>query len=312
MYGKTVQHSNRAGYGRASPRSVSQIQRRHDNHVQQSRRHQAAQNHDGHRRLNFAAGLAAAERERNQGEAGRHRGHENRDESLPSATLGGAHRTFPEPGHAALLAGVLLLWGLSLIGADVSRIAGFGLLVATLGFSLQEGGGGGFHIGHAYGSTIGFALAAALAALALLRSRLPALDWRRMAVRLTPIAACAAYLAIIVLPMWGVSQEPFHTPPIYPPLSWLTIAGALLGIHLLGLWFRGIAGAPGSADLVLIPLGLLALASVDLLNQREEAATWGRVGLVSVCLLLALLGRIEQRGGLETVRIPNALRLDRL
>jgi hypothetical protein len=194
----------------------------------------------------------------------------------------------------------------------VELAAGFGPLVATIGFSLQEGGGGGFHVEHAYGSTLGFVLAAALAALALLPPRLPALDWRRVAVRLTPIAGCAAYLTIIVLPMWGVSQEPFHTPPIFPPLSWLTIAGALFGIHLLGLWFRGIAGAPGSADLVLLPLALLALASVDLINQREEAATWGRVGLVGVCLLLVLLGRIEQREGLETVRMPKALRLDRL
>jgi GT2 family glycosyltransferase len=49
---------------------------------------------------------------------------------LPSATFGGAYRGFPEPGHAALLAGALLLWGVSLVGADVGRIAGFGLLDA--------------------------------------------------------------------------------------------------------------------------------------------------------------------------------------
>lgn len=53
-----------------------------------------------------------------------------RRSTLPSATLGGAHRKFPELGHALLLAGVLLLWGLSLVGADVSRIAGLGLLDA--------------------------------------------------------------------------------------------------------------------------------------------------------------------------------------
>jgi GT2 family glycosyltransferase len=50
--------------------------------------------------------------------------------TLPSATVGGVHRKFPEPGHAALLAGVLVLWGVSLVGADVSRIAGLGLLDA--------------------------------------------------------------------------------------------------------------------------------------------------------------------------------------
>ena len=50
--------------------------------------------------------------------------------TLPSATLGGTHRRLPPLGHPALLAGVLLLWGVSLAGADVSRIAGFGLLDA--------------------------------------------------------------------------------------------------------------------------------------------------------------------------------------
>jgi GT2 family glycosyltransferase len=50
--------------------------------------------------------------------------------TLPSATLGGTHWKFPHSGHAALLAGVLALWGLSLVGADVSRIAGLGLLNA--------------------------------------------------------------------------------------------------------------------------------------------------------------------------------------
>ena len=61
-----------------STASVPQIQRRHDDHVEQRRRHQPAQDHDRHRRLNLAAGLAAAERERNQRQPGRHRGHQNR------------------------------------------------------------------------------------------------------------------------------------------------------------------------------------------------------------------------------------------
>jgi hypothetical protein len=190
--------------------------------------------------------------------------------------------------------------------------AGFGLLVATIGFHLQDGGDDGIHVGHAYGSTIGFILAAVLSALALAQSRLPTPDWRRAAVRLAPIAACAAYLTIIVLPLWDVFQEDFHTPPIYPPVSWLTIAGALLGIHLIGLWVRQIAGASGRAELVLVPLALLALATVDLIDQRAEAATWGRGAIVGLCLLLALLGRIEQREGLENARIPGALRVDRL
>jgi GNAT superfamily N-acetyltransferase len=50
--------------------------------------------------------------------------------TLPSGAVRGAHRSFPELGHSALLAGVLFLWGLSLLGADVGRVAGFGLLDA--------------------------------------------------------------------------------------------------------------------------------------------------------------------------------------
>ena len=225
-----------------------------------------------------------------------------------------AWRTSLPTAAAALLAIALVLAVLqpSRHLSAVELAAGFGLLVATLGFSLQEGGGGGFHVGHAYGSTIGFTLAGVLIALALAHSRVPTLDWHRVPVRLAPIAACAAYLTIIVLPLLDVFQEDFHTPPIYPPVSWLTIAGALLGIHLLGLWARQIAGASAGAELVLVPLALLALATVDLISQRAEAATWGRGAIVGLCLLLALLGRIEQREGLESVRIPGTLRVDRL
>ena len=223
-------------------------------------------------------------------------------------------RTLPAAA-AALLALALVVAVLEprrLRLSVVELAAGFGLLVATIGFSLQEGGGGGFHVGHAYGSTIGFILAAVLIALALLRSSLPTLDWRRAAVRLAPIAACAAYLTIIVLPLLDVFQEPFHTPPIYPPLSWLTIAGALLGFRLLRFWALQITRSSASPELVLLPLALLALAAIDLVDQRNDVVTWGRGALVGLCLLLALFGRIEQRRGLEGLRIPEALRLDRL
>jgi hypothetical protein len=222
-------------------------------------------------------------------------------------------RTLPTTASALLaIALVVAVLDPRLRSSVVELAAGFGLFVATIGFALQEGGAGGFHVGRAYGTTIGFVLAAALIALALLPARLPTIDPRRAAIRLAPIAACVAYLAIIVLPMWDLFQEPFHTPPISPPLSWLTIAGELLGIHLLGLWARQIARGSGGAKLVLVPLALLALAAIDLVNQRTEAATWGRGALVGLCVLLAVLGSLEQRGGLESQHIPEALRLDRL
>lgn len=220
----------------------------------------------------------------------------------------------PSAAAAALLAiaiAVAVLEQRRLRLPVVELAAGFGLLVATIGVSLPEGTGG-FHVEHAYGSAIGLVLAAVLIALVLVGMRLPTIRWRRAAVRLAPIAACAAYLAVIVLPWWGVFWKEFDSPPIYPPLSWLTIAGSLLGIHLLGLWARQIAGSSGGSELVLVPLALLALAAIDLVNQRAEAVTWGRGAIVGLCLVLALLGRIEQRGGLESIRIPEAFRLDRL
>jgi hypothetical protein len=223
-------------------------------------------------------------------------------------------RTLPAAA-AALLALALLLVVLVPRRLRLSAFelaAGFGILVATIGISLPEGGAGGFHVGHAYGSTIGFVLAAVLILLALAPSRLPTFDWRRAAIRLAPIAACVAYLTIIGLPLLDVFQQDFHTPPIYPPLSWLTIAGALFGMRLLGLWARDITGASGGPELVLLPLALLGLATIDLINQRDEVVTWGRGAIVGLCLVLAACGRIEQQGGLESPRIPEALRLDRL
>jgi hypothetical protein len=188
----------------------------------------------------------------------------------------------------------------------------FALLVTTVGFELEEGGGDGFRIEHAYGSTIGFILAGALIALALVRVRLTRFDWWRVPARLVPIAACAAYLLIVVLPWWILNPDDGRWNISFPALTWLTIAGALLGIHLLGRWIRQIAGAAGGPELVLLPVALLGLAAVDLINQREAALDRGGGAVVGLCLLLVVLGRIEQRGGLERFRIPNALRLDRL
>ena len=217
----------------------------------------------------------------------------------------------PRSSRSALVVAVLEPRRLRL--SVVELAAGFGLLVATIGFQLARGRWRRSPCGTRLRLDDWFhprrcAQRAGPRALALAHDSI-------CAARLSgwlPIAACAAYLTIIVLPMWDLFQEPFHTPPIYPPLSWLTIAGALLGIHLLGLWARQIVGASGGAELVLVPFALLALAGIDLINQREEALTWGRAAVVGLCLLLGLFGRIEERGGLESARIPEALRIDRL
>jgi hypothetical protein len=90
------------------------------------------------------------------------------------------------------------------------------------------------------------------------------------------------------------------------------VAGALLAVWLLCEW-AGRTADVGDADdrLVLIPLAMLSLAALDLIQFRDGGITWGGGAVVVLCLLLAQLGRVEQRDGLESLRIPEILRVDR-
>lgn len=217
---------------------------------------------------------------------------------------------------AAVLAIVLVIVILAArrrAASVVEFAAGTGLLVATLGFQLTQGGGSDLRFEFGYGSTIGFMGAALLGALAVARLRPVAIDWSRVPARLVPIAACAAYLGVVVVPWWNVLPSQLQSALRFAPLSWLTIAGALLGIHLLLLWGRQVAGAPGGdVWLVVIPLALLSLAALDLVRLRDDGMSWGGGVVAGLCLLLALLGRLEQRVGLENLRVPEVLRVDRL
>ena len=128
-----------------------------------------------------------------------------------------------------------------------------------------------------------------------------------------PIAACVAYLAVVVLPWWGVLPRGLQLALRFGPISWLTIAGVLLAIRLLCAWARQIADTSANTEgLVLLPTALLGVAALDLIRLREGGLTWAGGAVVGLCLLLMLLGRIEQREGLESFRIPEILRVDRL
>jgi len=63
---------------------------------------------------------------------------------------------------------------------------------------------------------------------------------------------------------------------------------------------------------LLIPLTMLALIALWLIEERSYRVNWGGRIVIAMCLLLVLLGRLEQRGRLENFRIPELLRFDRL
>jgi len=195
----------------------------------------------------------------------------------------------------------------------VEFAAGLGLLVVTLRFQLVEGANSLVRFEFGYGSTLGFSAATLVTVLAVVRLHPPRVDVSRLRVRLVPIAACVAYLAAIVVPWWDVLPRALPSASLFAPPSWLTIAAMLLAIRLLRLWLRRIGGATGSAEeLVLLPLALLALAAVDLVRVGDDGMTWGGGVVVGLCLLLALFGRLEQREGLDNLRIPAILRFERL
>jgi hypothetical protein len=202
---------------------------------------------------------------------------------------------------------------LALAASTLELAAGLALAVATLGFQLERQSGTGLRAEVGSGAMVGLVAAAFLLALVLVRQGRPTIDRRRAVVRLVPIVACAAYVAVVVLPWWVVLPDGVQSALSFAPLSWLTIAGVLVGLRLLRLWFAQIPSATVNAhSLVLLPLALLALATLDLVRLRHEGLTWGRGTIVVLCLVLLLLGWGEKRDGLEELRLPEVLRIDRL
>jgi hypothetical protein len=220
-------------------------------------------------------------------------------------------------GSTAAILSLLVALGMLVprpfVASAVELSVGTALFVATLGFELVPSGGVGVHYG--YGSIVGFSAAALLLVIVAARLHRPTLEWNRLVVRLVPIAACFGYLVVIVVPWWDVLPRRVQAESLvrFAPISWLTVAGALLGIHLLGSWLRRAAG--GSARpglLVVLPLALLALAALDLIRLRSAGITWGGGLVVGLCILLAVLGRVEAQSGLEKMQIPAIVRVDRL
>ena len=202
---------------------------------------------------------------------------------------------------AALLAIALIIGELGRLRRLPSRTesaAGIALLVTTLGF--QHGQGAEYHL--RYGFWIGAACTAVIVVLAAVRVRPPPLD-----ARLAPIALCLVYLAVVVPPWWGLFESDQPRFFWFAPFSWLTVAGALLALMLMRLWFGRFADV---RLLLVIPAVIAALAGLDL--ARAETVTWGGGIVLALCGLLGLCAFVEQQGGLGELRIPEILRVDRL
>jgi hypothetical protein len=185
-------------------------------------------------------------------------------------------------------------------------------LVAVMGASL------GKSIGYpswsfGYGAYIGFAATGILLFIAFSRVPPPRIESRHALARLGPLAAAFAAFVTVALPLWAVLPDRWSSQAAVLK-DWYAVVGLLLTIHLLRRWLESARRTPFPSDqLVALPLALLALTALELIQRRSEGMTWGGGILVGLCLLLALLGWMEPRGRLESIRVPEELwRIDRL
>jgi hypothetical protein len=128
-----------------------------------------------------------------------------------------------------------------------------------------------------------------------------------------PFAVSVLCVAAVVLPWWFVLPQEWSFQDA--PLSgWLPVPGLLLALYLARLWMLQMRNSVRAGyQLVLVPLVLLTLASLELIRFRDDGVLWSAVILVGLCLVLMLYGWIEERSGLEGFRVPEEVwRIDRL
>jgi hypothetical protein len=224
----------------------------------------------------------------------------------------GAGESSAAAGTLALIvivAAVVLAWSTVATAELTLAIA---IFTAVSGVALENQGGPEPGWSTRYGAYAGFAAAGILLVVGLVRLRLPRLESRRVIDRLVPVAASIACLCAIALPVWSALPDRW-SPSVEVLGGWYAVVGVLLALHLLRRWLDFVGGPAAHAEeLVLLPLGVLALTGLALIHERGNGMTWGGGILVALCIVLTLFGCIEQRGGLEGLRVPEALRVDRL
>jgi hypothetical protein len=186
------------------------------------------------------------------------------------------------------------------------------LLVATLGFRLATGTVEGTRLGFGKGSILGFTATGFLLLLAFTTVGKRPFDLRKLASRAPAISLCIAYVVAVVVPWWGVLPSgvwTVFTPRLWA-VSWLTVAGALLGVRLVADWLS--ASTDRQYELVFLPLMLAALAILDAVQFSHPELTWDSALLLGLSVGLGALGLIDLRGGTRNLPFPEILRVDRI
>jgi hypothetical protein len=164
-----------------------------------------------------------------------------------------------------------------------------------------------------YGAFVGFATAGILLVSALVPLRFASVDRARALARAVPLTASVLCVAAVFVPLWYVLPNPWEVQA-FPLSGWLSVPGLLIALYLVRLWVPRVRGpARTGGRLTLVPLVLLTLPALELIRFRSGAVIWGAVILVGLCLLLAMVGWIDEHSGLESIRVPDEVwRVDRL
>jgi hypothetical protein len=203
-------------------------------------------------------------------------------------------------GLAGGLAGlfVVLLLGFLYLSPEIAGTVAIYVLGAGLTYTAHGSLG--------YGAFIGFAGAALLLVAVGLQPRKPV----HGGVRLVPVAASLAFLAIPVATLTGRLSTEIEINGEWRLLL-LEAAAIVVGLRLIGRWLSGPAA---DNELLLLPVALLALTTLDLAERLDvHTVGWeGWLGLI-LSVLLVVLGWVGRRGGLDKFRIPDEIwRVDRI
>jgi hypothetical protein len=192
----------------------------------------------------------------------------------------------------------------------VDLVVAVALLVSALGTTSRENA----FIRIGYGAFIGLAAAGVLLVAVFMRWRPGPIDGGRLRARAVPLTASILCVAAVIVPWWNVLPRDWANQAVPLP-GWMGVPGLLLSLYLVRLWWQRVGGASVTGNrLTLVPLTLLTLASLELIRFRGDYdVAWSAIILVGLSLLLAVLGRTEERGGLDGLRVPDEIwRVDRL